>query len=62
MTRFWETLQVWLEIIVATNSYTIYKTHVFSLCSYVWIYVPMYIYNYPSTHGVSGQAVGSAAE
>jgi len=40
----------------------IFKTHVFSLNSHLYIYVSMYLYSYTSTHGVSGQAAGGASE
>jgi len=43
-----------LEIIATTYRSTIFKTHVFSLYSHLCIYVSMYLYRYPSTHGISG--------
>ena len=35
-------------------------TVMYSVCSL--IYVSMYLYSYPSTHGISGQAAGGAWE
>jgi len=46
-----------LEIIATTNCSTIIKS---SVC--ILIYVSMYLYSYPSTHGISGLAAGSAWE
>jgi len=54
--------QVRLEIIATTYRSTIVKTHVFRLYSHVCINVSMYLYSYPSTHGISALAAGGARE
>jgi len=52
-----------LEIIATTYCSTIFKTHVFSLYSVcILINVSMYLYNYQSTHGISGLAAAGAWE
>jgi len=55
-------LQVHLEIIATTYRSTIVKTHVFRLYSHLCINVSMYLYSYPSTHGISALAAGGAWE
>jgi len=52
--------QVRLEIIATSYRTTIVKTHVFRLCSPLCINVSMYLYSYPSTHGISALAAGGA--
>ena len=52
--------QVRQEIIVTTYRSTIVKTHVFRLYSHLCINVSMYLYSYPSTHGISALAAGGA--
>jgi hypothetical protein len=52
-------LQVRLEIIATTYRSTIVKTQVFRLYSHLCINVSMYLYSYPSTHGISALAAGS---
>jgi len=53
--------QVRLEIIATTYLSTIVKTHVFRLYSHLCINVStMYLYSYPSTHGISALAAGGA--
>jgi len=49
-----------VEIIATTYRSMIFKTCVFSLYSHLCIYVSMYLYSYPSTHGISGLAAGCA--
>jgi len=51
-----------LEIIASTRRSTILKTHVFNLYSHLGIDVSMYLFSYPSTHGISGLAAGGALE
>jgi hypothetical protein len=53
-------LQVLLEIIATTYHSTIVKTQVFRLYSHLCINVSMYLYSYPSTHGISALAAGSS--
>jgi len=52
--------QVCLEIIATTYCSTIVKTHVFRLYSHLCINVSMYLYSYPSIHGISALAAGGA--
>jgi uncharacterized membrane protein YpjA len=52
--------QVCLEIIAATYRSTIVKTQVFILYSHLCINVSIYLYSYPSTHGIAALAAGSA--
>jgi len=52
--------QVRLEIIATTYRSTIVKTHVFRLYSHLCINVSMYLYSYPSTHGISALDAGGA--
>jgi len=52
-------LQVRLEIIATTNC-SMFFTLTYSVC--IVVYVSMYLYSYPSTHGISGLAPGSAWE
>ena len=48
------------EIIATTYRSTIVKTQVFRLYSPLCINVSMYLYSYPSTHGISALAIGGA--
>ena len=48
-----------LEIIATTDRSTILKL-VRSVC--IIIYVSIYVYSYPPTHGISGLAAGCARE
>jgi hypothetical protein len=50
--------QVHLEIIATSYCSTIVKTQVFRLYSHLCIHVSMYLYSYPSTHGISALAAG----
>ena len=52
-------LHVCLEIIATTDRSTIWKL-VYSIC--ILLHVSMYLYSYPSTHGISGLAEGAAWE
>jgi len=52
--------QVRLDIIATTYHSTIVKTHVFRLYSHLCVNVSMYLYSYPSTHGISALAAGGA--
>ena len=52
--------QVCHEIIATTYHSTIVKTQVFRLYSPLCINVSMYLYSYPSTHGICALAAGGA--
>jgi len=51
-----------LKFIATTYDLTIFKTHVQSLYSHLCIFVSMYIYSRPATHGISGLAAGGSWE
>jgi len=51
-----------LESIATTYRPMIFKTHVFSLYSQLYIHVSLCVYSYPSTHGISRLAAVGAWE
>jgi len=52
--------QVRREIVATTYCSIIVTTHLFRLYSHLCINVSMYLYSYPSTHGISALAAGGA--